>query len=153
MKKVLIIILAIVIIAGLAVGGAFFYITSTPEYALVQTIKDVKAEGMDGLKEHLTPGAIRKIEAVEDLASAEGVTGVLSGMVQRSAVDFLKSKMNEVEWTVEDVMKGSDTANVTMGFDYNDSIVGTIAITMLKDGREWKIDGLEFPKIDKFSLW
>jgi hypothetical protein len=152
MKKILIITLSAVVVLGLTVGGFLFYKTSTPEYALAKTIEDVKLYGMDGLKPHLTEDAIEKVEAVEEWVDKSGVSGMLAAVTQDSAVSFIKSKMAEVDWTVEDVLKGKIQTDVVIGFDYNNSIVGTIEITMIRDGREWKIDGLNVPSFDKFSL-
>ena len=153
MKKVLIIVLFVVVIIGLVAGGFLLYKTSTPECALAKTIEDVKSSGMSGLKPHLTEDAIEKVEAIEEWTDNSGVSGILSAVTKDSAVSFIKAKMAEVDWTVEDVLKGKKRADVVIGFDYNDSIVGTIEITMIRDSGEWKIDSLNFPNFDKISLW
>lgn len=153
MKKILIIVLSIIIIIGLVAGGLFLFKTSTPEYALAKTIKDVKSSGMSGLKNHLTEEAIEQVETIEDWTETLGVSGILSAITQDSAVSFLKAQIAEVEWTVVDVLSGKDRADVVIGFDYNNSIVGTIEITMIREGRDWKIDGLSFPCFSRLSLW
>lgn len=153
MKKILVIVLAIVGIVSLTIGGFFLYKTSTPEYALAKTIADVKSFGMNGLKPHLTSDAIEKVETIQDWTDTLDVSGLLSAITKDSAVSLLKSKMAEVNWTVEDVLRGKNQASVVIGFDYNNSIGGTIEITMIKDGHEWKIDGLNFPIFDKILLW
>lgn len=153
MKKGLIIALVVLVIIGLGAGGFLIYKTSTPEYALAKTIEDVKSSGINGLKPHLTEDALAKVETVEEWTDKSGVSGILSAVTQDSAVSFIKAKMSEVDWTVEDVLKGKNRTDVVIGFDYNSSIVGTIDITMIKDGGEWKIDGLDFPSFDKLSLW
>ena len=153
MKKIFIIVLTAVVIVGLTVEGFFFYKTSTPEYVLAKTIEDVKSSGMNGLKSHLTENAIEKVETIEEWTDKPSVPGILSTVMQDSAVGFIKAKMTEVDWTVEDVLKGKKQADVVIGFDYNNSIVGTVKITMIRDGHEWKIDGLNFPDFDKLSLW
>lgn len=153
MKKFLIIVLFVVVIIGLVAGGFLLYKTSTPEYALAKTIEDVKSSGMSGLKPHLTEDAIEKVEAIEEWTDSSGVPSVLSAVTQDGAVSFIKSKMTEVNWTIEDVLKGKKQTDVVIGFDYNNSIVGTIDITMIKDGHEWKINGLSFPSFDKITLW
>lgn len=119
MKKILTIVLSVVVIIGLAAGGFLLYKTSTPEYAFAKTIEDVKSSGMSGLKPHLTEDALGKIEAIAEWTDNSGVSGVLPAVTKDSAVSFIKAKMAEVDWTVEDVLKGKNRADVVIGFDYN----------------------------------
>lgn len=39
-------------------------------------------------------------------------------------------------------------ARVIISFDYKDKIKGTVELSMVKEGGEWKIDGMGFPKFD-----
>lgn len=153
MKRFLLIVISTVVVVSLIVGGYFLYKISTPEYALAITIEDVKSSSMAGLKKHLTANAIEKIEAVEDWTDKSGISGILSAITQDSAVSFLKSKMSEVDWTVKEILKGKNRADVVIGFDYNGSIIGTIEITMIRENSDWKIDGLSLPHFDTISLW
>ena len=153
MKKIFIVSISVVIIIAIVVGGYFLYKTSTPEYALAVTIKDVKMSGMNGLKEHLSSNAIEKVETIESWTDKSGASGILSMITQDSAVSFLKSKMPEVDWTVEDILKGKKQADVVIGFDYKGSIIGSIKVTMIKEKGEWKIDSLSLPQFDTISLW
>lgn len=153
MKKFLTITISIVVIVAIVAGGYFLYKTTTPEYALAITIKDVNTTGMSGLKKHLTSSAIEKVEAIENWTDKSSVSGLLSAITQDSAVSFLKSKMSEVDWTVEDIRKGKGRTDVVIGFDYKGSIIGTIEITMMKENGDWKIDGLGLPHFDTISIW
>lgn len=153
MKRFLLIVISTVVVVSLIVGGYFLYKTSTPEYALAITIEDVKSSSMAGLKKHLTANAIEKIEAVEDWTDKSGISGILSAITQDSAVSFLKSKISEVDWTVKEILKGKNRADVVIGFDYNGSIIGTIEVTMIRGNSDWKIDGLSLPHFDTISLW
>ena len=49
-------------------------------------------------------------------------------------------------------MKGSETSKAIIGFNYEDKMVGTIELTMIKEEKIWKIDSLAMPKVDKFTL-
>ena len=49
-------------------------------------------------------------------------------------------------------MKGSETSKAIVGFNYEDKMVGTIELTMIKEDKIWKIDSLAMPKFDKFAL-
>lgn len=153
MKKILAIIAAIIFGAALVVGGFFFYKFHTPEYALAMTIKDVKMSGMDGLKAHLTADAAEKLEMVKDETDKSGFFGAVTEVAKDEAIGFLKSKMSEVEWTVEDILKGKKRADVIIGFQYGDSIAGTVAIEMIYENHTWKIDGIGIPDFDVLSLW
>ena len=111
MKKVVISIIAIIVIAGLAVGGFLLYRTSTPEYALTTTLKDVESDGFEGLKKHLTSDTVSKIEAIEDWSDQTGISGITE-KAQESVVSLLKTKMSEIDWTIEEVLKGKDHTEV-----------------------------------------
>ena len=118
-----------------------------------KTIADVNTDGLNGLKKHLTEHAVEEVETVEDLIDTAGVSDALSSTFSRYAVSFLKSKLSETDWTIDDVLKGDTRADVIIHFNYADRIVGTIGITMVSVEREWKIDGLSFPQFEKVSLW
>ncbi len=140
-------------VIALIVGGVFFYRTTTPEYALAKTIQDVHDDGMEGLKKHLTPDTARQIEAIEDWTEQNSLSGVLAALTQNTAVSVLKTKMSETQWTVSDVRKGKEQADVVIGFDYRSHLTGTVEITMLRDGLSWKIDSVSLPHFTKLSLW
>lgn len=153
MKKTIIFTLSVITIIGLALGSFFIYITSTPEYALAKTIEDINSSGMNGLKPHLTENAAEKIASIEEWTVKTGMPDILISITKNKASSFVKSKITEMKWTVEDTLKGKNRTDVVIGFNYNEKIIGTIEITMIKDGLEWKIDRLSFPCFDKFSLW
>ncbi len=65
---------------------------------------------------------------------------------------FLLEKLNECDWTIRDVMKGSESSKAVIGFEYQDIMAGTIELTMIKEDSIWKIDSLAMPKFDKLAL-
>ena len=69
-----------------------------------------------------------------------------------NAVNFLLEKLSECEWTINDVMKGSETSKAIVGFNYQEKMAGTIELTMIKEDKIWRIDSLAMPKFDKFNL-
>ena len=75
-----------------------------------------------------------------------------TAIVGDDAIGVLLGKLSECEWTIIDVMKGSQTSKVVLGFDYEDQIVGTIELTMIKEDKRWLIDSLSKPEFSKFSL-
>ena len=118
----------------------------SPEYALNETYADVKEEGMRGLKKHLTANALKTIENVESI----GNLGTL--FIGSNPTTLLLNKMSEFEYTVKDILKGSESARCVLDFYYKDSVSGTIEIKMIKEEKEWKIDSLGNTQFDKFEL-
>lgn len=118
----------------------------SPEYALNEAYADVKEEGMRGLKKHLTSKALKTIEKIE-------LVGDLSALaMSENPTNLLISKMGEFEYTVIDMLKGHESARCVIGFSYQDSVEGSIEIEMLKEEKEWRIDGLKNPHFAKFNL-
>ena len=118
----------------------------SPEYALNEAYADIKEEGMPGLKKHLTSKALKTIERVE-------MVGDISTLVMtENPTSLLVSKMGEFEYTVIDMLKGKESARCVIGFSYRDNVQGTIEIEMIKEEKEWRIDGLKNPHFDKMSL-
>ena len=118
----------------------------SPEYALNEAYADVKEEGMPGLKRHLTANALKTVENVESVASL----GTL--IMGSNPTTLLLSKMSEFEYTVKDILKGSESARCVIEFYYKDSVQGTIEIKMIKEEKEWRIDSLSNPHFDRFEL-
>ena len=118
----------------------------SPEYALNEAYADVKEEGMNGLKKHLTANALKTIENVESIANL----GTL--VMGSNPTTLLLSKMSDFEYTVKDILKGSESARCVLEFYYKDTVSGTIEIKMIKEEKEWKIDSLGNPHFDKFEL-
>ena len=73
-------------------------------------------------------------------------------MLGGNAISVLLDKLSECDWTIGDVMKGSETSKAVICFDYQDKMTGSIELTMIKEGDIWKIDSLAMPKFDKFTL-
>ena len=65
------------------------------------------------------------------------------------AVSVFLAKLSECDWTIKDVMKGTETSKAIVGFNYVDKMVGTIEMAMIKEDKLWKIDDLNMPKFEK----
>ena len=121
----------------------------SPEYVVENAIKDVKTAGFEGLKPYLTENAEKKVEMISSVSN--GVS-LLTGS---NRVSVLLNKLSDCEWTVNDILKGSESAKAVVGFAIRsgtDEIEGTIQLTMIKEEKEWKIDGVETPKFEKFIV-
>ena len=124
----------------------------SPEYALNNAFDDMRESGLDGLKKHLTSNALKNVESLESISDIPGVSFFTNALMGGNPVNFLLDKLSECEWTIRDVMKGSESSKAVIGFNYQDSMVGTIELTMIKEDKIWKIDSLATPKFDKFEL-
>lgn len=151
MKKALFITISIVALIAATIIGMGVYVTNTPEYALKEMIDDVNASGMDGLYPHLTGEARATIDAVSSVTENNIFNTIVGFIGQSEYVGVLKSEIQEIEWEVDDVLKSKDNASVILSFNYDDKLIGTIELSMVRDDGEWKIDGLEFPEFDKIN--
>ena len=124
----------------------------SPEYALNNAFDDMKASGLDGLKKHLTANALKTVEGIESISSNPEIALLTTAIMGDNALSILLGKLSECEWTIKDVMKGSETSKAIVGIDYEDKMVGTIEMTMIKEDKIWKIDSLAMPKFDKLTL-
>lgn len=124
----------------------------SPEYALNKTIDEIKVDGLAGLKKHLTANALKKVNSMESLSDLPGVSLLTNTLMGGNAVTVLLEKLSECNWTVKDVMKGSDSSRVILGFNYQDKMTGTVEMKLIKEDKVWKIDDLEIPKFEKFEL-
>ncbi|MBQ6359659.1 MAG: hypothetical protein IJJ25_00730 [Lachnospiraceae bacterium] len=124
----------------------------SPEYALNNTIEDIKASGLDGLKKHLTANALKNVQSMEAIASRPEIALFTSALMGGNAVGVFLEKLSECEWTIRDVMKGSTSSKAILSFDYQDMMTGTLELTMIKEDKIWKIDGLAMPKFEKLAL-
>ncbi len=151
MKKAFLITISIVALIAVTIIGMGVYVTNTPEYALKEMIDDVNASGMDGLYPHLTGEARATIDAVSSVTGNSIFNTIVGFISQSEYVSVLKSEIQEIQWEVDNVLKSKDNASVILSFNYDDKLVGTIELSMVREDGEWKIDGLEFPEFDKIN--
>lgn len=134
----------------------------SPEYVLEKVLEDIKKTGLEGLKPYLTAEGRKKFDTLTMFTDGMGMLsgmGMLGGMGMfgsnssqgsGDAMSFLLDHVTDCEWTVKDVMKGSETAKGIVGFRYGDKMEGTLELSMVKE-EEWKIDNMNMPKFDKFN--
>jgi len=151
MKKAFLITISIVALIAITIIGMGVYVTNTPEYALKEMIDDVNASGMDGLYPHLTGEARATIDAASSVTENSFFNTIVGFISQSEYVGVLKSEIQEIQWEVDDVLKSKENAAVVLSFNYEDKLIGTIEISMIREEGEWKIDGLEFPEFDKIN--
>ena len=121
----------------------------SPEYVVEHAIMDMRAAGLEGLKPYLTENAEKKVDTIRTVSS--GMDLLTGG----SRVSVLLDRLSECDWTVVEILKGSDSARAVMRFSISsgsDEIEGTIQLTMIKEDKEWTIDGVDMPKFEKFTV-
>ena len=132
--------------------GIAFFERWSPEYALNNAFEDMRESGLDGLKKHLTANALKTVEGFESISGRPEVAMITTALMGGNAMSLLLARLSECDWTIKDVMKGSETSKAIVGFNYQDSMVGTMEMKMIKEDKIWKIDNLDMPKFDKLSL-
>ena len=155
MKKTVLVLIIVLLVLAIIVGCAALYFLNSPYYALMGIMKDVKAEGMDGLESHLTGNAAELMDKVTSVTENPTLTTILGLFVQadyQKYLDILKNELDNITWNVEDVMTGKNHAMVMLSFDYQGEVTGTINVSMLRTDDGWKIDGVNSPRIDGLSL-
>ncbi len=151
MKRTLLITISFIVLIASTIVSIGVYITNTPEYALKEMIDDVEASGMDGLYPHLTGEARATLDTVSSVVDNNIFNTISRFIGQSEYVGILKSEIQEIQWSVSDVLKSKENASVILSFNYDDKLVGTIELSMIREDGEWKIDGLEFPEFDKIN--
>lgn len=148
MKKARSIIISIVILIIVAITCGVIYVKSTPEYTLAKVVSEVKKSGMDGLRPYLTGDAQKAVDMISTITENELVSSILGLFNQNDSVSILKTKIQETQWDIQGVTKDSETAIFELAFNYDDSLVGTIELSMIHTDDGWKIDGLGVPKFE-----
>lgn len=151
MKKALFITISIVALIAATIIGMGVYVTNTPEYALKEMIDDVNTSGMDGLYPHLTGEARTTIDAVSSVTENNIFNTIVGFIGQSEYVGVLKSEIQEIRWEVYDVLKSKENAAVILSFNYEDKLIGTIEISMIREEGEWKVDSIEFPEFTEVN--
>ena len=121
----------------------------SPEYVVEHAIKDMRLSGLEGLKPYLTAKAESGVNKIITISSG------VSLFTGSDKVSVLFSRLSECDWTVVEIRKGSASAKAVLGFAIrsgSDEIEGTLQLTMIKEEKEWRIDGLDIPQFTKFSV-
>ena len=121
----------------------------SPEYVIEHAITDVKASGLEGLKPYLTENAEKKVDTIRLVSN--GVDVFTGG----NMLSLLLNKLSDCNWYVVDIMKGSESAKGIVGFRFvngEDTIKGTVELALIKEDKEWRIDGVEMPKFENVTM-
>ena len=151
MKKAIIIIGILLIIVAIAIG-IFNHIRSSPEYALAKIVEQVREEGFEAVESNLTEEAYAKIEPIISISKSNIVNSIVSLFTDDNYTNILVEKAKDIKWSVGDIIKNRRKASVTIGFDYEGKLKGTIDLELIKTNKKWKINNLYNLQIDKIEL-
>lgn len=151
MKKLILIMGSIMMILAAIVICVGFYTFSTPEYALKCIIEDVNVSGMRGLDSHLTGKAKKTLDTVYSIKENDFFNTIVDLIDQDNFVSVLKSEIQNVQWEIDDILRSKEKSTVILLFNCKDKLIGTIEISMIREKGEWKIDGIEFPKLSEVN--
>lgn len=137
---------AAVILAAGAGGFAAYTVLSSPEYALAAIAADMRESGLEALGPHLTGSA----QTAWELAGAIGDTPLLSALGERYA-DGLRDSLSQIEWSLGEVLKGRDRAEITVQFSVPGRLSGSVPLTMIRLDGKWRISEVGLPDIEQME--
>lgn len=148
MKKVLRYLLVGLMAACLGFCTFFLYKTTTPEFALYQTYKDIQRDGFEGLERHITA------EMAEELEKAITMTPQSQWEFSPEAFRMISHRLlakyiRDTKWSIREKIIDGKRVKVKLECTYPKGR-GVITLMMRKDGWEWKISaaGMLNPMLD-----
>lgn len=145
MKKYLAIAL---LLAAIAAGVLYIRFLHSPEYALQQTIVDLKADGYSGLRKHLSEDTAEKLDMIAALGENKLFDVIFSALAGSEYMQTIINEARNIEWSVDDILRGKGRATAVVRFSYQDQFSGTIDIEMSSEDGEWKISGIGLPRFE-----
>lgn len=139
MKKALKRILAVLLVLIIAAGVIGYIQMHTPEYALYQMVKDMQKDGYEGLQKHLTSEADEKLDSLLNNTLSQAV---MSFMGQGDQINEFIDRIQELDWEMDDMLKGKKRAEAYMSFSGPDDLNGTMKVSMVREDHDWKISGI-----------
>lgn len=133
----------------LLLAAVVFLILDSPEYALFRMVLQVQEEGFEAIIPCLTHDAYQKISPLLKVSENKIVQSILVLLPTEEYAGTLIEKAKEVEWTVGEFAKNRERATVTIGFNYQSSIIGSVDLELRRVSRNWMIHDLSNLKIDK----
>jgi len=149
-KKRLIVVAGAVLIVVCGLFAVYRHIENSPELALIQTVSDIKSDGIDGLTAHLTDDANEKVSPFIKAAKSKLANSVIPLLASNSR-DYqrLIDNIEKIEWDIGKSKLDGTSAEVQIKFRYGNDFSGCLRVNMKKEGDDWKIDGIS---IEQFVL-
>ena len=121
---------------------------SSPESTLKKAIRDLKAEGIDGVKRHLTANTLKNLNSLQSWTDHPLFDIITTAVAGNNKEDLLKEKIAGCEWTIVDVLKGKEQAKAVVRFKHADGFSGKLNVELIKEDSTWKINSLNSPIFD-----
>lgn len=160
--------LPLLVIAAVAVFGAFQYWKTTPDYALYVTQQDIQKSGKAGLKLHLTGSAEEFVDGIDQANTLlSGVFSTLGlGDSQPDLITTAMDKLDTTEWEIQDKLVGTSQATYVVSFrvplekddaadassetesEAGETITGSLELNLVKENDEWLIESVSSLQFD-----
>ena len=152
MKRIRILVAAIVLLILLVGAISIVTIISSPEYALAKMKSAIKEDGINGITPYLTGDAeaiVEKVISISDNSFLHSITSYLSD--SKYFVRFV-NELSEVEWSIVEILRSRNSAKVNVSFNYSDKLEGVIELSLVREEHEWKIEKVSLPKFTKIDF-
>lgn len=134
--------LAAAILAGIALP----LFLASPEYALIRIALDIKASGVDGVREHMTDKARMLFDTAVAVSEQEYVAAVIDLFNKDDYMRVMKAHLPDLEWKPDRIRKDGTKTHVILSFVYKDDYEGKADIILVKEDGEWKIGEFAIPE-------
>ena len=85
-----------------------FFKRISPEYVVEHAIKDMRISGLEGLKPYLTENAEKNVQTIITVSSGVNL------LMGSNHVSVLFNRLAECDWTVDEILKGSESAKAIL---------------------------------------
>lgn len=139
MKKAILIIGTVLLVAAIVVCGGYYVLNKT---------RGVKLAGLDRLQQQASEKlekAADSISKVTDGAVADSVIA-LFGKQTPAAV---QAQAQKIRWEIEDVTAGADSAAAVLRFCYADRLSGKLFVAVRRDGQSWRLEKIAFSELER----
>ena len=147
-KKELVI--ALCLVSALILGLIALSFLSSAKFALVKTGIDLKRDGIEGLRAHLSGEALSTFDAIDTLTRDEKVSAFLALFSPTDSLRILKTYLPDLKWEVLGMSESENDATVTLAFVYKDIFYGELEAIMTKTSGVWYIDSFRIDNMAKY---
>lgn len=142
-------VIALCITLVLIIGVVVSSFLSSAKFALVRTGIDLKKDGIDGLRPHLSGDALSTFDAIDTLTKDEKVGAILALFTPTDSLRILKTYLPDLKWKVLGMSESEVDATVTLAFVYKDVFYGELDVIMNKTADRWYIDNFKLKNMTK----
>lgn len=141
-----IIAVCLLLTAAILVSVAVPVFLASPEYALISLALDVKRDGAEGVREHMTDKARMLFDTAVAVSEQEYVAALIDLFNKDDYVGVMKAHLPDLEWGLCEIRKDVGKTHVLLSFVYKDDYEGKADIILVKEDGEWKIGEFAIPE-------